>query len=204
MKDQVMALRWVRDNIEAFGGDHNSVTIFGESAGAGSTQLHATSPLSRDLFHRGISQSGSSMCGFAVSRNATHLATRVGHMFNCTTSSSNEMINCLRNVDKNVLVTAQLRLSQWFGHPQVHFNPVIEHHHPSAFLAELPEISYRNQRVSKVPWIFDFNDTEWAWQVAPLMLIPNRVSDVNQDWERIGPLLLNLRNPSEDNPKMAR
>ena len=47
MKDQVAALRWVRDNIAVFGGNPNSVTIFGESAGGASTHLHMLSPASK-------------------------------------------------------------------------------------------------------------------------------------------------------------
>jgi len=47
MKDQVAALRWVRDNIALFGGNPNSVTIFGESAGGASTHLHMLSPASK-------------------------------------------------------------------------------------------------------------------------------------------------------------
>jgi carboxylesterase type B len=47
MKDQVAALRWVRDNIAEFGVNPNSVTIFGESAGGGSTHFHMLSPASR-------------------------------------------------------------------------------------------------------------------------------------------------------------
>jgi hypothetical protein len=47
MKDQVAALRWVRDNIALFGGNPNSVTIFGESVGGASTHFHMLSPASR-------------------------------------------------------------------------------------------------------------------------------------------------------------
>lgn len=47
MKDQVMALRWVRDNIHVFGGDPGRVTLYGESAGSASAALHLLSPMSR-------------------------------------------------------------------------------------------------------------------------------------------------------------
>ncbi len=56
--DQVAALRWVRDNIAAFGGDPGNVTIFGQSAGGGSVLSHLASPLSEGLFQRAIVQSG--------------------------------------------------------------------------------------------------------------------------------------------------
>jgi para-nitrobenzyl esterase len=56
--DQVAALRWVRDNISAFGGDPNRISIAGVSAGAKSVANLMASPLSEGLFHRGIIQSG--------------------------------------------------------------------------------------------------------------------------------------------------
>jgi para-nitrobenzyl esterase len=55
--DQMAALRWVRDNIAAFGGDPGNVTIFGESAGGQSVLALFASPKARGLFHRGIVQS---------------------------------------------------------------------------------------------------------------------------------------------------
>lgn len=57
--DQICALRWLQENLPAFGGDPNNVTVFGESAGAGSVSLLPLLPAAKGLFSRVIAQSGS-------------------------------------------------------------------------------------------------------------------------------------------------
>jgi para-nitrobenzyl esterase len=57
MLDMVASLEWVRDNIAAFGGDSNRVTIFGESAGAGAVMSLMVVPQAEGLYHRAIAES---------------------------------------------------------------------------------------------------------------------------------------------------
>ncbi|XP_049542708.1 juvenile hormone esterase-like [Anopheles darlingi] len=66
MKDQVLAMRWVQRNIRAFRGDPQLITIFGESAGGASVQYHMISPMSRGLFQRAITMSGSAFSLWGV------------------------------------------------------------------------------------------------------------------------------------------
>jgi para-nitrobenzyl esterase len=66
--DQIEALRWVRRNISAFGGDPGNVTVFGESAGSVAVGCLIASPLAKGLFHRAIMESG-------VPANLPHLRT---------------------------------------------------------------------------------------------------------------------------------
>jgi len=57
--DQIQALKWIKENIEGFGGDPDNVTVYGESAGAGSASILTVIPEARGLFKRVIAQSGS-------------------------------------------------------------------------------------------------------------------------------------------------
>lgn len=57
--DQLVALQWVKDNIAAFGGDPDNITVMGQSSGAMSVQLHCLSPLSKGLFKQAVMCSGS-------------------------------------------------------------------------------------------------------------------------------------------------
>jgi carboxylesterase type B len=71
LRDQVAALEWVQRNITAFGGDPGNVTIFGESAGAGSVAALVAAPATQGLFQRGIAQSIPG--GFLTTGEAEHV-----------------------------------------------------------------------------------------------------------------------------------
>ncbi|MFC3051895.1 carboxylesterase/lipase family protein [Kordiimonas pumila] len=74
--DQIASLKWVKDNIENFGGDPNNVTIFGESAGAASVGDLLAMPQSADLFHKAILQSGGPLRDAGRTERAIKLTKR--------------------------------------------------------------------------------------------------------------------------------
>lgn len=72
--DQILALEWVRDNIEDYGGDPDNVTIFGESAGAGAVNAIMTVPEADGLYHKAIAHSGGAPAVPPPDNTATLLA----------------------------------------------------------------------------------------------------------------------------------
>ncbi len=74
--DMVRALEWVRDNIAAFGGDPDCVTVFGESGGGGKVSALLTMPTAKGLFHRAVIQSGAAV-RFTTRERANALAEAV-------------------------------------------------------------------------------------------------------------------------------
>lgn len=101
LKDQAIALRWIRDHISKFGGDPNSITIVGYSAGAMSTSMHLISPMSRGLLHKAIVMSAAITTQWKLPNNQLHLAKKQARFFNCSDDSIEIIMNCLKSVKKN-------------------------------------------------------------------------------------------------------
>lgn len=161
LKDQVMALRWVRDNISVFGGDPENVTIFGGSAGGASVHYLTMSPMADGLFHKAIAQSGSATNPWAYlidepKRYGYQLAAKLGFK----SFNPKEVVDFLRKVDGKKLVEQQARLKT----PEEDlsmisvFGPGIDNKSQNPFLSQSPTIAM--QYGSKVPFLVGFNEME--------------------------------------------
>jgi para-nitrobenzyl esterase len=96
LADQQEALRWIRRNAAAFGGDAGNVTIFGESAGGGSVCMHLTSPGAFGLFHRAVVQSYG--CTWAIPTVATAEQAGAGFAARAGCADPATAADCLRRV----------------------------------------------------------------------------------------------------------
>lgn len=82
--DQVAALTWVHENIALFGGDPDNVTLFGESAGSGSSSLLMVTPAAKGLFHKVIAESGPIQL-YNTPENSARYAREFMEMCGCST-----------------------------------------------------------------------------------------------------------------------
>ncbi|KAB7496324.1 Venom carboxylesterase-6 [Armadillidium nasatum] len=113
LKDQQLALKWIKGNIESFGGDSNRITIFGGSAGGASVNYQILSPGSKGLFRRAILQSGTSLCPWASNKNHRKFATEAGREFGCDIDSE-KYLECMQNVNPYYLVLAAEKTNYGF------------------------------------------------------------------------------------------
>lgn len=144
LMDQIAALRWVRDNVAAFGGDPGNVTIFGESAGSRSVTLLMAAPQARGLFHRGICQSG------AVRDISTPLAER---------EEIGLEIAAKLGCDSSADPAAALRTKSWEElHEAVAFdsNPFVD----GLVIPDDPRTLYSAGNIANVPLITGINADE--------------------------------------------
>lgn len=127
LKDQALALKWVRDNIAKFGGDPDNVTLFGQSAGAASVHFHMLSPASEGLFHRAIIQSGSALNPWACVPR-TNVAERLARKLGWTGTDNYSLLSFLQQASAKAIVENQdvATVSEKLEGGPYGFVPVIE------------------------------------------------------------------------------
>ncbi len=122
--DQIAALRWVRDNIAAFGGDPNNVTIFGQSGGAAKVAALLAAPAASGLIHRAVIQSASGAWRLAPPEGAARSAHAVLREFGLTAREAGRLREA--PVDRLLAALAKVGAAE--------FRPVLDGqvfpHHP--------------------------------------------------------------------------
>ncbi|CAF4956494.1 unnamed protein product [Pieris macdunnoughi] len=204
-KDQVTALRWVKRNIESFGGDPNCVTLAGYSAGGMSVALHTVSPMSKGLFHRAISMSGSPFSQIPRSQELLSLALRQARLVDCPHSSTRAIVDCLRTVPWRKLGDSLKGFRDFSIDPIIIWRPVIERDFgQERFLTEDAMVSIREGRISSVPFIVSQTRDEFFWEA--FLVLDNFIytSLINSDWYRVSPIAFMLPSPSDDAAAVLR
>ncbi|XP_028626191.1 carboxylesterase 1D-like [Grammomys surdaster] len=173
--DQVAALHWVQDNIANFGGNPGSVTIFGESAGGFSVSVLVLSPLSKNLFHRAISESGVSLTAVLIATDAKPIADLVATLSGCKTTTSAVMVHCLRQKTEDELLETSLKMNLFkldlHGNPKESY-PFLPAVIDGVVLPKTPEEILAEKSFNTVPYIVGINKQEFGWILPKLKGYP--------------------------------
>ncbi|XP_011306600.1 venom carboxylesterase-6 [Fopius arisanus] len=191
LKDQSLALRWVHENIESFGGDPNRITIGGVSAGGASTHYHYLSPMSRGLFQGGISVSGTALDCWTQTENSPEKAKKVGSLQGCPTNSTKEMVECLKSRPARSIVQLVAQFQPWWFNPFTPFGPVVEENSPSAFISRSPIEIITSGDAADLPWITSVTSEEGLYPIVEF-IEGKFMAELDEKWEELAPHLLDF------------
>ncbi|VEN63071.1 unnamed protein product [Callosobruchus maculatus] len=193
MKDQVEALRWIKHNIASFGGDPDSVTIQGYSAGGFSVILHMISPMAQGLFHKAVAMSGSPLGPYPTERNQLYLAKKQAGIVGCPNETIPEMVQCLKAVPYQKLGNSLPQFSEFGNDPILIWYPVIEEDFgQQRFLTEHPIKSIINGKFQKVPLITGQTEFEFGYRAYDVLGNSTLLKGINSNFETIAPIAFTL------------
>ncbi|MBV9744940.1 MAG: carboxylesterase/lipase family protein, partial [Acidobacteriia bacterium] len=148
MLDCIAALEWVRDNIAAFGGDPNNVTIFGQSGGGGKVSTLMAMPAAKGLFHRAIAMSGSTVKGVPRDR-----ATKGAEAFMAKLDLKPNQVEDLQKLPQAQLLAAMRAIQG------LQLSPVTD----GRTLPADPFEPVASPLSAKVPFMISSTETEVTW-----------------------------------------
>jgi len=184
LKDQVDALRWVRRNIISFSGNPNSVTLFGAGAGAASVHFHMLSGISRGLFHRAISQSGTALSPWATVRAtiARERAFKLGSLLGCrkkALENTEQLMKCIRRKPTREIVEATTTVMEYlkgYANPFVPVEDEVVPINKKPLLHDRPINIMQKPLLPalwEIPWLVGVTSHEGLPQALQVMVFPD-------------------------------
>jgi len=210
MLDQVAALQWVKKNIASFSGDPDNISIMGHQAGGASVHYHLLSPLTRNLFHRAVSMSGSALCWWASLKRPLEKAKKLGKLVKCeqdSISNSTLLAECLKEQPMEALMNNHPNFYEWQHleenqEPLTAWSPRVDPEAELSYMPEEPLDVMTTARFQHIPWIVGITDDEGALRAHTFFSDMRGVREFEEKFETLGPLMFGLGDGQSEAPKI--
>ncbi|GLV38036.1 uncharacterized protein CBL_07834 [Carabus blaptoides fortunei] len=161
----------------------------GPLAGGASVHYHLLSPLSRGLFHRGISASGTALCNWALAESPLQKTWTMGKLLGCTQNNTHDLVECLRNKTAAEITETVKHFQPWLYNPYSPFAPSVERAGKYRFLPDLPYTLLKHGQLADVPWLTSVTSEEGLYPASDLVS-NERIQVLNQHWTELAPYIL--------------
>ncbi|XP_050507407.1 acetylcholinesterase-like [Diabrotica virgifera virgifera] len=165
IKDQILGLKWIKENIRNFGGDPDQITVWGQSAGAASVAYLLQTNQTKGLFSKAILNSGSSLSPWSLAKGLPEATRQVAIQLNIFALTSSAILRELRKVDVTKLQDAVNSVNQQLTilrNPLegLVFAPVMEPDHDGAVITEYSYGLLTEGKFHHVPILAGYNSLE--------------------------------------------
>ncbi|XP_052737618.1 carboxylic ester hydrolase-like [Bicyclus anynana] len=173
LKDIIAGLKWIQENIERFGGDPDNVTLVGHGSGASAVDLITLSPLAEGLVHKVISQSGTALSPWAVTRNNLRYAIEVAEALGHTVTTIEQLSDVLTQASTAALMAVINKLD--LTDNSLAFAPCIEKEieNVTPLMLKSPYEIITNGEQIQIPFMTGFVDFEGTIRIN---------EGINKDW----------------------
>ncbi|XP_072488371.1 carboxylesterase 1D-like isoform X2 [Notamacropus eugenii] len=182
--DQVAALHWIQNNIANFGGNPNSVTIFGEDSGGFSVSALVLSPLAKNLFHRAIFQSGVVLVKPLFSKNVRPITEKIAALAGCKTTTSAIIVQCMRQKTEDEIMNISVKMNfyqlNFTGDPteKYVFLPTVV---DGVFFPKSPQELLEEKQFGGISLMMGITKEEFGWLLPTVMGYPLSEDELDQE-----------------------
>nr|CAA61466.1 carboxylesterase [Drosophila pseudoobscura] len=200
LKDQRLALLWIKQNIASFGGEPENILVIGHSAGGGSVHLQVLREDFSKLAKAAISFSGNALDPWVVQQGGRGRAFELGRIVGCGQASDSVTLKkCLKSKPASEIVSAVRNFLVFAYVPFTPFGPVVESPDaPEAFISQHPVDIIKSGKFAQVPWAVTYTTEDGGYNAA--LLLEKQASsgrelivDLNDRWFDWAPYLLFYR-----------